>query len=300
MLARIRQPLLIVVALSLLGSVLALSQVADAETVNFDPYQRTWARTDKPVSDSVVSRTWMWGPQATAYLTTEPYADSPDGERTVVYFDKSRMEVTDPYGDRSDPWFVTNGLLVVELVSGRLQLGHEQFEQHDPAQVNVAGDGADPTGPTYASFSGLVAPVSEAPPEVLTQTIDRAGQVGSDSHYARYGVGTSQYVPETGHWVATPFWQFMNSSGIVWNVDALVTEALFLNPFYATGYPITEAYWTNVRIAGEYRDVLVQCFERRCLTYTPDNPDGWQVEAGNVGLHYYIWRYGEDPPRPVG
>ena len=24
---------------------------------------------------------------------------------------------------------------------------------------------------------------------------------------------------------------------------------------------------------------------------TPDNPDGWKVEAGNVGLHYYDWRY---------
>ena len=36
----------------------------------------------------------------------------------------------------------------------------------------------------------------------------------------------------------------------------------------------------------------MQCFERRCLTYTPANPAGWQVEAGNVGQHYYQWRYG--------
>jgi len=37
----------------------------------------------------------------------------------------------------------------------------------------------------------------------------------------------------------------------------------------------------------------VQVFERRVLTYTPGNPPGWDVEAGNVGLHYYEWRYGE-------
>ena len=43
----------------------------------------------------------------------------------------------------------------------------------------------------------------------------------------------------------------------------------------------------------------MQCFERRCLTYTPDNPDGWQVEAGNVGQHYYAWRYGAAPVTPV-
>jgi hypothetical protein len=28
--------------------------------------------------------------------------------------------------------------------------------------------------------------------------------------------------------------------------------------------------------------VLIQCFERRCLTYTPANAPGWQVEMGNV------------------
>ncbi len=38
-------------------------------------------------------------------------------------------------------------------------------------------------------------------------------------------------------------------------------------------------------------DVLMQCFQRRCLTYTPGNAEGWQVEAGNVGRHYYEWRY---------
>jgi hypothetical protein len=46
------------------------------------------------------------------------------------------------------------------------------------------------------------------------------------------------------------------------------------------------------------RDVLWQCFERRCLTFTPDNPAGWQVEAGIVGLHYYEWRYGTQRPDP--
>jgi hypothetical protein len=41
----------------------------------------------------------------------------------------------------------------------------------------------------------------------------------------------------------------------------------------------------------------MQCFERRCLTYTPGNDPAWQVEAGNVGQHYYAWRYG---PQVIG
>jgi hypothetical protein len=40
------------------------------------------------------------------------------------------------------------------------------------------------------------------------------------------------------------------------------------------------------------KDVLVQLFERRVLTYTPSNQAGWQVEMGNVGQHYHSWRYG--------
>jgi hypothetical protein len=292
------RPLLGVAALLLLLAGLVLP--AGAAPIPFDPFQRTWARTDKPVLDGAVNRTWMWGLQTNAYLTTERYVEAPDGERTVIYFDKSRMEITDPYGDRSNPWFVTNGLLVVELITGRLQLGHDTFEQRTPAQVNVAGDGGDPTGPTYATFSALVQPYSGPQPARLIQTVDRAGTVAEDSHFATYNVGTARWVPETQHWIATPFWEFMNSSGPVWDGAGLATEPLFPNPFYATGYPITEPYWANVRIAGEYLDVLIQCFERRCLTYTPDNPPGWQVEAGNVGLHYYIWRYGEVPPKPVG
>ena len=92
----------------------------------------------------------------------------------------------------------------------------------------------------------------------------------------------------------------MTASGTVWAGDSYLNEPLIANPFYATGLPITEAYWARVLLEGIPTDVLLQCFERRCLTWTPDNPVGWEVEAGNVGLHYYIWRYGEPPPRPVG
>jgi hypothetical protein len=100
-------------------------------------------------------------------------------------------------------------------------------------------------------------------------------------------------VAATKHTVAQPFWELMTSTGLVYQDGHYVSAALFENPFYATGYPITEAYWTQVLLAGQPTDVLVQCFERRCLTYTPGNPDGWKVEAGNVGQHYYIWRYGD-------
>jgi predicted secreted Zn-dependent protease len=84
----------------------------------------------------------------------------------------------------------------------------------------------------------------------------------------------------------------MNSNGTVFHGGNYVSAKLFANAFYATGYPLTEPYWTNVLVGGVQKQVLVQVFERRVLTYTPSNPDDWKVEAGNVGLHYYQWRYG--------
>jgi hypothetical protein len=71
----------------------------------------------------------------------------------------------------------------------------------------------------------------------------------------------------------------------------VVNGLLFDPPFYATGLPITEAYWITVQVAGKPTRVLIQLFERRTLTYNPANPANSQVEMGNVGLEYYHWRY---------
>jgi hypothetical protein len=59
----------------------------------------------------------------------------------------------------------------------------------------------------------------------------------------------------------------------------------------AMGYPLTEAFWVNVAVNSAPTWVLVQPFERRVLSYTPTNPTAFQVEMGNIGQHYYQWRY---------
>ena len=260
-----------------------------------EPIERTWQRTDKPVQDGAVNRTWMWGPEPFEE-TTEPYVESPGDQRAVVYYDKSRMEINDPVANQNDPWYVTNGLLVVELVSGNMQTGDSEHQPRWPAVVNVAGDANDPTGPTYATFNPLRSAAPAATGALITQRVDRSGGVWNDGSLAGYGVAAGPYISETKHTVAGPFWTFMNSSGLVYENGGFTTENLFENPFYATGFPITEAYWANVKVGGVYQDVLMQCFERRCLTYTPGNDAGWQVEAGNVGQHYYTWRYTDTGP----
>ncbi|TVR70783.1 MAG: hypothetical protein EA415_12455 [Sphaerobacteraceae bacterium] len=260
-----------------------------------DNFGNTRDRTDFPIDAGQVNRTWMWGPGSFSTAIEEPYGNAPDGTRIVQYFDKSRME--DNQYRASPPWHVTNGLLVMELVTGRMQIGDNEFVNRAPANVQVAGD-SHPDSPTYAMLDPLRSwghlPVGSQ----VTQRLNADGTVSSDSSLSGRGVTAAHYVPETDHTVASVFWNFMNSSGPVQTHQGTVHGPLFENPFFATGFPITEAYWVHVPVGGQWQDVLLQCFQRRCLTYTPGNSAGWQVEAGNVGQHYYRWRYGDAQPHP--
>jgi len=279
---------LVVAALLLIVTQFALVQ---AEAPGNDTFRRTWERTDKPVVDDTAQRTWMWGPQANSKVIPEDYAEAPGGSRDVQYFDKSRMEDNAYRG--TDPWDVTNGLLVVELVSGQMQIGDAQFEPRTPATIGVAGDPGDTTGPTYAAMANVMYAPPYADGQVITLRIDRDGMISDDPALSGHGVTAAHLVELEGldHQVASPFWTFMNSDALIDEDGQTVTGKLFENAFYATGFPIAEAFWATVMVDGTTHDVLIQCFQRRCLTYTPGNDPGWEVEAGNVGLHYYDWRY---------
>ena len=72
---------------------------------------------------------------------------------------------------------------------------------------------------------------------------------------------------------------------------AIIVNAQIVNWVAAFGFPVTEPFWTTIRVNGQDRMILAQAFQRRILTYSPNNPDGWKVEMGNVGAQYYTWRY---------
>jgi hypothetical protein len=275
--------------LGLLPATLSAQSFADSA------FESVWTRTDKPLADNRTARSWMWGPQPFTEGIQEPYAESPGGTRLVQYFDKSRMEINDPNADRGSAWFVTNGLLVREMVDGRVQLGDSTFETRSPAQETVAGDSVavNPNCPTYASFTYLTWTRADSRMgQKVTATLAKDGTVGDDSSKASYSSTEIAYYDETnGHNIPKVLWNMMNQSGLVY-VNGRYTTAKVVDWLFAMGYPISEPYWVRSNVAGEEKDVLVQLFERRVLTYTPSNPAGWQVEMGNVGLHYYNWRYG--------
>ena len=298
--------LMFLVALGLVLSLVAtqVGNHASAQTVQFgDPnFQLTWNRTDLPVQQGVVSRSWYWGPLTSpTRITFEQYVDAPDGtgKRLVQYFDKSRMEINDPNADRHNPFFVTNGLLTVELITGRMQIGNNTFVQRDPANIDIASDVNDANAPTYVSFQGVISlPSGDRTGQYATQTINRAGEVGNDPSKASVpGTQFVHYEGVTQHNIPKVMWDFLNEVGPVYVNGQFVQQRLNDPWFYASGYPIAEPFWASVTIAGVANTaVLIQPYQRRVLTYVPSAPTGFKVQMGNIGQHYYDWRYGQQPP----
>lgn len=252
-------------------------------------FETLWQRTNTSTGSS-----WVWGPNLLVQRY-EPYAQGPGGARYVRYYDKARMELNDPHGDPNSPWFVTNGLLVVELVRGRVQLSTD-LERGGcpvspaggagcPSYQQVAGDLSFQTNqlaPRYADFTERLAPVESRLGQRIATTLSRTNAydpltVDQDNSLATAPTTLAIYDPVTGHNIPQVFRDFMQRQPI----DAL----------FAFGRPITEPAWVRTEIGGRAQWVLVQLFERRVLTYTPRNAPDWQAEMGNVGLHYFQWRY---------
>lgn len=251
-----------------------------------ESFQAVWNETDANPGD----RSLTWGPRPW-WDYREFYKQSPNGLRQVQYFDKARMEINRPNATR-DRFYVTNGLLPVEMVSGRVKLGdgdgEDQYEQRAPAQIPVAGDllKVNPDAPTYASFRLVATTGADNRPEQrlgerVSATFDKNGNIGTRPALATPETEIVSYNANTGHNIPAVFKTYMDFYDRSGGVTAL----------FAFGYPITEPYWIRARVGGQEKDVMVQMFERRVLTFTPTNPAQYQVEMGNVGQHYFQWRY---------
>jgi len=255
-----------------------------------------WQRVDFPVRTGDAARSWVWGPQPLA-AGRERFAGSADGMRWVQYYDKGRLELTDGVA-------VTSGLLVREMVGGFVAVGDQpsEVERRKPANIPVAGD-ADADTPTYASFSGVASLDEDNAAEArlgapVDATLDRRGNVGELPAEAAGLASLAQiaeFDPRLGHNIPDVFWRFLNQRGLVYDSGGKLPDQPLFTPWETVvGLPLTEPYWVSAQIGGQRRWVLTQLFERRVLTFTPDNAPEFRVEMGNVGLHYWQWRYGTD------
>ena len=248
-------------------------------------FKTVYEMTDLPVLQGRATRSWVWGP-AGFKTDNEPYEDAPGGKRLVQYFDKGRLELNNPTNS-----VVTSGLLAKELMTGQLQLSDGKFETRGPSSLSVAGDFDDVSAPSYADLGLLFDKPALTVSQVISTYIRPDGTQSLISKLADYKVTAVEYAAGSKHTIANVFKDFLNLEGLVYKNGAFVQGKIFENTAFATGLPLTEPYWASAKVGGKVQDVLVQGFERRVLTYTPANSVGFQVEAGNIGRHYYQWRY---------
>lgn len=232
-------------------------------------FRALWNQTDQDTNVPPV-----WGPQPFTEEVDEAYVEAPGGYRIVQYFDKGRMEQTAANGS------VSAGLLATELIAGKIQTGDVANKVGKPANVPVAGD-PDNVFPTYASLAKLTdAPPAGSATGPVTRLYNPDGTFGTRQEAASDPVAAYATTDGlTGHTVPRAFADFRNDPR---------------HPLATIGLAITEPFWAKVKVGGDQKDVMVQAFERRVLTYTPSNDDPYKVEFGNIGQHYYRWRYNLD------
>ncbi len=281
----------------------ALAQFAGQPDFGSRGMAELWMETEYPVVTGEAKRSHYYGPLI-LLRCEEPYEEGIQeegsnfsGKRPVAYLDKARLEETSPNS-------ISSGLLAKELITGRRQMGENSFRQFPAAEVPVAGDNVASDAPTYRSFANVA---TIADPTVnraqsrqgqrVVETLNRAGATGTDPLLGDYGVTLAEYNQELGHNIASVFVEFFNRSGVVaqFDEDGKLTywerSPLLIRWTDTMGFPIAEPYWAKVPVGGVTKWVLIQPFERRVLTYTPDNDPVFRVEMGNIGLHYKVWRH---------
>ncbi len=262
-------------------------------------FKRLWERQDFPVSQNSSDRSWTWGPVPISDLLEERLAQSPGGKRRVQYFDKSRMEINHPDMDPNSEWYVTNGLLPIEMMTGKVQTGEDyatEFDMRGPARISAIGD--EDTFPTYADLLPIYANPGAVSADELGKPVTRLlNPGGSATEYTAYAGDPNTVLVQgtNGHGVPQGFVNYMNQEGVVYVNGQYVRQQLY-NPLFVFGHPVTAPYWVNSKVGGQDMPILFQVFERRVITYNPANPPAFQIEMGNVGRHYFTWRYGGVPP----
>lgn len=228
----------------------------------------------------------FWGPLTNASdgITEEYHYSGTNKTRLVQYFDKGRMERYGGVTNTPDVR-VTNGLLATEMVKGQIQIADDQFMSLPSPEIAIAGDPGG-SAATYADLgtkgAGLLGPAASKIGQVSNDTIQPSGDLGTIALPPIPQTTITVYDSATKHNVPSAFAQYRERAGLS-NI----------------GYAISEPFHATVKVAGASSFVMVQVFERRVLTYTDTNPDPYKVEMGNIGQHYYQWRYASTAPVPA-
>ena len=246
--------------------------------------EQLWRASDGEVAAGRAARGWLWGPGANAISVVSDNA-SPVGRRAMVWFDKGRLDILDPAADPANPWYTAGGLLVSELIAGK-------------AALPIVGDTDQQQAVTYASLAALETVAPATLKGIVAETTGVTPRPNAPVRALLLPDGSVNPSGQPDAQVVIGAWDDVTRRNIAAPFAAF-DAALGFPATWLLGRALTEPYWVNTIVAGTPKVVLMQAFERRVLTYTPDNPSSWQVESANVGAQYRVWRGLAQPADPA-
>jgi hypothetical protein len=102
--------------------------------------------------------------------------------------------------------------------------------------------------------------------QTVTDVLNKDGSTSQNPDLARYNVTFDTYDEQLGHNIPKVFTTFFTQQGIVFEGERYVRRPI-IDWLFVVGLPISEPYWARVKIGGVEKDVLMQAFQRRLLTY---------------------------------
>jgi hypothetical protein len=134
---------------------------------------------------------------------------------------------------------VTNGLLTVELISGRMQVGTNEYVTRYPACIPTTGDPNDTNAPTYWAMQKVSNttlgdhPADDRTGQGVTETIDHDGNVSNNPPMTVItGTVNAYFDTVTKHNIPKVFWDFLNQTGPVY-VNDTITNTQVISPWKA-------------------------------------------------------------------
>src|SRR6185503_1417125 len=139
--------------------------------------------------------------------------------------------------------------LPVELITGRMQIGYNQFDQRSPARIAAIGDTAN-TFPTYADLQPLYQQPGAGGQEAINDPVTTLLNPNLTRAELRL------FVQDSATWVAErqnnysivrAFADFMRQRGPIL-VNGREVEGQVYDPLFVFGLPVTQPFWVKVKV----------------------------------------------------
>lgn len=181
-----------------------------------------WERSDRPVEQAYLTRTWMRGSGGIAPADSD--------------------------------WRIIQVLLTTEPMTGNLQFSDAAFEHHASVDICVAGDPVNDESLNCAQMGSLNFRSTCSGDDLIIRALTSGGQISRKSSLDAFVVSRACSIPQPENHIASIFCDFVNSTGTIFKNHQFLAREVFSDPFAAMGC-VTEGQDIHIRAAIDNADL---------------------------------------------